>query len=111
MRRPENDQSKNKPSRSRREGWLTKADPKFLILPFILSSPCSLITDHGSPRCSARFPSFLIETRSLPLSLAVTLTALPSMSLLPFAPFFLHPLLAAQLPESATLTKKSRQGI
>jgi hypothetical protein len=33
MRRPENDQSKNKPSRSRREGWLTKADPKFLILP------------------------------------------------------------------------------
>ena len=29
----------------------------------------------------------LFETRSLPLSLAVTLTALPSMSLLPVAPF------------------------
>src|SRR6266536_750359 len=37
MRRPENDQSKNKPSRSRREGWLTKADPTFLILPSIFS--------------------------------------------------------------------------
>ena len=31
----------------------------------------------------------LIETRSLPLSLAVTLTALPSMSLLPVAPFLI----------------------
>ena len=35
--------------------------------------------------------NLLIETRSLPVSLAVTLTALPSMSLLPVAPFFLHP--------------------
>jgi hypothetical protein len=34
---------------------------------------------------------FLIETRSLPASLAATLAASPSMSLLPVAPFFLHP--------------------
>jgi len=31
--------------------------------------------------------SFLLETRLLPLSLAVTLTVLPSMSLFPLAPF------------------------
>src|SRR5439155_24264090 len=49
----------------------------------------SNILHQTSPR--PRPSCFLIDTRSLPLSLAVTLTALPSMSLLPIAPFFLLP--------------------
>ena len=42
-------------------------------------------------RYALDFPScfFLIETRSLPHSLAATLTGLPSMSLIPFTPFLL----------------------
>jgi hypothetical protein len=59
--------------------------------------PCSpfdrvLVTNSYFLPCPAHRPTpstFLIETLSPPGSLAPTLAALPSMSLLPFAPFLL----------------------
>jgi hypothetical protein len=47
--------------------------------------------DRGryGPRVAKRISAFLIETRSPPGLLAPTLVTLPSMSLLPVAPFLL----------------------
>ena len=64
--------------------------PSVNQLPALNNQPTIHFFLLPSTFCPRSTSSFLIETRSLPMSLAVTLTALPSMSLLPVAPFFLH---------------------
>src|SRR6266699_2089773 len=54
--------------------------------------------------------NLLVETRSLPVSLAVTLTALPSMSRLPVAPFFLHPSNSATFRDGVASAQCRRSG-
>ena len=73
--------------------WRAIRDARSLCLLVCLSShqASNFSRQSGSDHQTSPRLRPLIETRSLPLSLAVTLTVLPSMSLLPVAPFFLQP--------------------
>src|SRR5882724_6627915 len=66
MRRPENDQSKNKPSRSRREGWLTKADSSFLIHPsYFCLAPAAFFFRFSHSEISAILRAFMPSPEEL----------------------------------------------